>query len=112
MLPLHFTFVTSGVAPWYKVRKCPVLKIEEDHVSFFELGLILYTTVSRLVGSGRYDPKDHTVTIVADACPYSSQVLLLFSNVTGSPSMGSRHITINQNRALQTIMIIICGNKV
>ena len=30
---------------------------------------------SRLVGDGRYDPKDHTVTIVADSCPYSSQVI-------------------------------------
>lgn len=27
----------------------------------------------RLVGDGRYDPKDHAVTIVADSCPYSSQ---------------------------------------
>ena len=79
MLPLLFAFVKSGAA-----LKCPVLKIEVDHGSFFDLCLILYTTVSRLVGNGRYDPKDHTVTIVADACPYSSQVLLLFFNVSGA----------------------------
>ena len=31
--------------------------------------------IFRLVGDGRYDPKDHAVTIVADSCPYSSQVI-------------------------------------
>ncbi len=28
----------------------------------------------RLVGPGRYDPNDHSITIVADSCPYSFQV--------------------------------------
>lgn len=28
----------------------------------------------RLVGGGRYNPMDHSITIVADSCPYSWQV--------------------------------------